>query len=439
MISFGDVISESWPSIEPFLDVESLISASESSRSLRDLAADPATGKLKASVVKVDCFQRAHEAYNDGLNNWKSAPIRIPNYVPRLLNALHFPALRRLHMGFPRNRTEWNGAEGLVDGAHSSTLPILADKVGAASNLEELVLHVNSLLPYEEGGGLRGSLDMLGENLAGALLARNNKSTPPSCGLRKLQIFNEELLGDGLHSKFSSDFLAAMVPVLRAGVGSLEHVLALCGDMPSSNDRLDSCKNFFSAILHLRRLKKLQLQLKSIHSPLLNDLIDASTTLTSFPSDCIEELSVMAFRPRSQEPQNPIHFSHSKSIYPFLSLLYSVTTLETFSLLVPPECWDEESIAELNHLFNGSPSLTSVVIDFYGYEDASGLLLDYLASFLERKESTSGLWINLMHMGGLDEESNSFVALRRYKFYGRDGGHCLCKDGLGTWQFRMCD
>eukprot|EP00585_Thalassiosira_rotula_P005054 CAMPEP_0196153848 /NCGR_PEP_ID=MMETSP0910-20130528/37917_1 /TAXON_ID=49265 /ORGANISM="Thalassiosira rotula, Strain GSO102" /LENGTH=428 /DNA_ID=CAMNT_0041417753 /DNA_START=119 /DNA_END=1402 /DNA_ORIENTATION=- len=421
-------LSKCWPTIEQYMDVESLVSASKSCHTLHSLIIHATTGKIKASVVKIDTWPACIDAYNKEQINWLSAPARIRHYAPSVINAIHFPSLVRMRIGFPPDRTTWNGEERLTENAHVVALPMLARKLNDAIRLEELVIDIQSLIKYEtrllgEGEIRHPNLySILGENLA--------RSIGRSCSFKRLTILNEGMLEvDGIQSKFSSAFLAAMIPVLRAGINSLEEVTILCGAVPLSKDHHpDAGTKFFTALFSLRRLKTLRIQLKSIHGPLLNALVDASTASGTFSSRYLEEISIMV--PRSIAEDGRPLCSRTTSIAPFLRTCRNASSLRRCVVYVP--FWDEESVRAMKYLFHGKPLLNELVANFHGYEDEDGVLLQCLAEFLQRRPSLSGLRIVLKGLGYVDEDSAEFAALRWYQ--SRDGEMCLRGDVNCDWK-----
>lgn len=121
----GEILRLAWPSIEPFLDVPALVALSRVSENWsakkeprhqgnifqvirdvdRDLVVDHTTGKIKKTVMKVhDDLGRNNEGYLD----ITSISNRVDDYVPHLLQSLHFPSLVCLDIGFPPSVTTWD-------------------------------------------------------------------------------------------------------------------------------------------------------------------------------------------------------------------------------------------------------------------------------------------------------------------------------------------
>ena len=85
-----EVIEHCWTSIEPYIDLISLISVSKSCNKLRQLVIDEDSGKLKASSLIVPSILKDDCPYGP-----------ISEHGPILLNLVHFPSLVKLDIAFP--------------------------------------------------------------------------------------------------------------------------------------------------------------------------------------------------------------------------------------------------------------------------------------------------------------------------------------------------
>mmetsp|Transcript_12527 Transcript_12527/g.27099 ORF Transcript_12527/g.27099 Transcript_12527/m.27099 type:complete len:396 (+) Transcript_12527:131-1318(+) len=334
------VIALCWARIQQYLDVLSLVSVSKSCHPLRDLVVDATTGKIKASVVKIN---NEIDVDDEGNIDVESPSARIFQYVPRLLNSIHFPSLAKLKVGFPPNITTFGinndddddgrqqRQQRIVDeNAFPEAFPLFAIEVERAIHLEELEINVNSLIVHEEAGALQSSFEILRDNLA--FLTRRTRK------LKRLTLVNELTLDaneDGAyhHSRYSSAFLASMVPVIRACLLSLEDVTVLCGDVPACRDYPNAGKDFFEAVLSLQKLKTLEVRIQSFHGPLLNDFVDAArsiqTTLGKFPSESLECVNFPVRFLRAGGGGQQLRYPRP-SIAPFLSLCRDARYLREF-------------------------------------------------------------------------------------------------------------
>ena len=291
--------------------------------------------------------------------------------------------------------------------------------------MEELCITVNSLIEHEEDGALQSSFEILGENLA-TCIRRTRK-------LRKLKICNEKLLEDG-KSKFSAAFLAAMIPAIQAGLLSLEEVSIACGDEPSCTDFPNVGKDFFNAVLSLQNLRKLEVQIRSFHGPLLKDFLDYSTSINNmlgrFPSESLEDVAFMVTPFQEGDSVKP-------SVLPLLSLCRNTPTLRSVGLWLPSECWGANSMDALVHLLKESRSLNKVSMNFYDYKDTSGRLIAYLTNFVEECVDDN-FRLLLLGIGHVPEQSESYKALgshvRKVECQGEDCKFCKAKF-CGSRQF----
>lgn len=283
--------------------------------------------------------------------------------------------------------------------------------------LEELCITVNSLIVHEKDGALQSSFEILGENLA-TCIRRTRK-------LRKLKICNENMLEDG-KSKFSAAFLAAMIPVIQAGLLSLEEVSIACGDEPSCTDFPNVGRDFFKAVLNLQNLRKLEVRIRSF-GPLLKDFLDNATSVNNmlgrFPSESLEDVVFMVQPYQEGDSLRP-------SVLPLLSLCRNTPTLLSVGLWLPPECWGANSMDAFVHLLKESRILEKVSINFYGYKDTSGRLIAYLTNFVEESVDDN-FRLHLFGIGNVPEQSESFKALgshaRKVECQGEDCKLCKAK------------
>mmetsp|Transcript_23997 Transcript_23997/g.57937 ORF Transcript_23997/g.57937 Transcript_23997/m.57937 type:complete len:430 (+) Transcript_23997:86-1375(+) len=396
------VISHCWATIEPYIDVVSLISLSKLCHPLRNLVVDAATGKIKSSVIKVN---EALKVDDEG-----RIAETIRDYVPRLINTVHFPSLIQLHIAFPSSVQLWNG-EQLVEhfpmpssaaGNHifPAAFPMFAIQIENAINVEDLEVNVSTLIVHEEGGALQATYEILRDNLA-RCIRRTRK-------LKRLAFANTAIFEQGAYSLFSSAFLSAMVPAIKMGLRSLEEVSIDCGDIPSCTDYPKSSKEFFEAILGLQNLKKLRVQILSAHGPLLNDFVDASQsvldTLGTFPSASLEYVDLafhnVAIISEGQQPTSP-----RPSISPFLLLCHKAQALCKLRISIPSECWDANSIVTMSDVFN---KLDVLSVNLNGHEDTSGNLISLLTRVIKEKPDKN---LEVLAIGYHDEHSNLIEAL----------------------------
>ena len=425
------IVSEVWPTIVRYVDMEALISLSKSCHLLRNLVVDAPTGKIKASVIKVKEYEATEQAYVEGRTNHFSAPYRIPGFVSNMLNSIYSPSLTRLQMSFPAERTEWNEDATFVDNAYLAACPFVAQKVFDATNLEELGFALNDSMIVQHENALCATYGILGQNLVRVM----NQSKK----LKTLTLLNSGVSAGSGVTYYSSSFVHAMVPVITAGRCCLEEVTVCWGDRPKDSRFIEARKEFFVELFSLPKLKKLRLQLTHIVGPMLTELIDAATAVGTFPLGDLEEISLFV-RDLDADLESDDHIGvQYPSVQPFLSLSRHVCTLRKFVLYTPPESWNENSIVELIHLLNRNQNLDEIIINFSGYEETSGRLLDFLWEYIKVLQQREALpsKIAFVDIDSVDEDSKSFRALTQF-ISPRDGEHCLRSAFNGdtdTWSY----
>lgn len=114
---------------------------------------------------------------------------------------------------------------------------------------------VNNIIPSEPMGHLRPIYEIFGDNFS-KCVRRGRK-------LKRLAISNiyDPVDRRGLkHFFYSSAFLAAMVPVIKASIFTLEEVHIILGDRPIRNECPNAVRDLFRAILSLQNLKSLKIE-----------------------------------------------------------------------------------------------------------------------------------------------------------------------------------
>lgn len=421
MTSGLETITEVWGAIGPYMDFESLVSLSKTCNSLHDLAVDSKSGKIKAPIVHIE-----YKVDDEGKLDPQSPSARIPGFVPKMLNALHFPSISQLRVSFPeRPWEENNGQRYNIDNEYLSLLPILSQKIRDATNVEELQLDMNPLINrnFEMGGALYATYNLLGGNLARAI--KQSKK------LKRLYLFND---GGCYHNitmhgqtvaeyVFSNAFLAAMVPVIQAASPCLEEVTLQFGDVPLSSEYADAVPELFAALFRLPELKVFRIQMGD--GPILSNFIGVCNNLDHITSRQMKEVSVFVRKITDSE--------RLPSIAPFLTILRELHNLQWFQMCLPDGCWKDGAFNELMNVLNGNPSLylTCVDLDTYTEEDCNQLL-DYTWNIIQETESRPrSICLALRNIGYVDEESSeSYPALLSH-VSPHNGEPCLKEDDNG--------
>lgn len=295
--------------------------------------------------------------------------------------------------------------------------------------MEVLSIDVGNLIMHEYQGGtaIRPTYNIFGENLA--------RCIEQSGKLRRLKIINEAALRTDFPTTiYSSAFLAAMVPVIRAGLSTLKEIDILCGDYPlaQEDDYPTAGYDFFKAVLNLQNLTELTVKIRhNNRGQLLNDFLDASRDVHDefgrLPSDTLEKVWLAGPEP---EFEHLIQFS---SLAQFLVLLERTTNLRELKLWMAEGCWNEESERLLLSVLNGNSSLDHVVVGFYGYCDTNGRILNYAWNCIQGglQGGSCPSYLSLFDMGDVDENSEAHQALENDIFSPHDGYPVLRETGIG--------
>lgn len=394
-----DVIVDCWATIEAYADLLSLVSVSRTCHALHNLVV--VDGKIKCSkvVVKDTIRDNAGNSHIDP----SSPSAKIDDYLPKLLSHLDFPSLNRLGIDFPRNITTWNSNRVQSVSAFPVAFPILATQIENANNMEDLSMTVNNMIPSERTmGNFRPIYEIFGDNFS--------KCVRRSRKLKRLTISNifDPVDRRGFkHYYYSSAFLAAMVPVIKASIFTLEEVHIVLGDRPIRNNECPyAARDFFRAILSLQKLKSLKIKMWSVFGTTLNDFVDASrdvlADLNRLPSESLECIEM-------EVPHGPVDARPSFS--PCFSLFSTAPCLRQLKLHLPQEAFDKRGIAMLSNYLSNLPMLNYLSVNFHGYKDRSGAILEFLRRFVDEKVPSPEIYVQFNRMGGLVEQTLSFKAL----------------------------
>jgi len=399
-----EVIEHCWTRIEPYLDIISLISVSKSCNKLRQLVIDGGSGKLKASILEVPPYLKDDCPYGP-----------ISEHGPRLLNLVHFPSLKRLNISFPELTTRRSSTRISDENNYPLAFPLFASLVENAYNLEYLSIDVGNVIVYEDGGRPQLTYNILKSNLIHCKK------------LKRLVISN----GGGPFTefgKYSPTFFAAMVPVIQAGILSLESVNLECGGEPISSDYPDALYDFFMAVFSLQNLKGLAVMSiptisgdnegLEVMKSLLNASRSIEETLGGIPSKSLRGVRLMIIAGKSKEPLS-LQLNH------LLSLL-SKESLTWLMMFLPHSCWNGNISALRRYILDRSSSLNVLLVDLEGYKDSSGNLLSFMQKVI--KESSDTTTIKLLRMGYLAEQDDSFQALGQFVEKKETNGET-------TWEF----
>ena len=383
-----EVIEHCWATIEPYIDLISLISVSKSCNKLRQLVVDDNSGKIKASILKVPYDLDEDCPYGP-----------ISEHGPRLLNIVHFPSLVKLDISFPSIHYSLRTSGAVNENDFPLALPILARKLEDASNLEVFKIDVTDLILYEDGGRPQVAYNILKNNLI------HKKK------LRTIIISNSG--GAGVVAcQYSTPFLDAMVPVIQECTSCLEEIRLFCGGAPSSSNYPNAMLDFFEAALSLPNLKQFHINTMVFreYAPLLNSFMGACQSIQNsrgwIASNVLKGIGILI--KAAHDDQSELHLQ--SVMYHFFSILSKVNSLKMIMLMLPLTCWNGNGISALSScLESSSSSLKYVCLHFEGYKDGSGKqLLKFLLKIVNGK---SDFQSNFQGIGYLADQDNSFKAL----------------------------
>lgn len=271
------------------------------------------------------------------------------------------------------------------------------------------------------GSSICSTYNIFGENLARCINETGK--------LRRLTITNEATLRSDFPGIYSSAFFAAMVPVIRAGLSTLEEVEIFCGDDPlAQEDNYPTAGyDFFKAVLSLQILTELTVTICHNNcGQLLNDFLSASRDVYHefgrLPSNKLEKVHLSGTEPKFG------HLIQFSSLAQFLLLLEGTTNLSQLKLWIAEGCWNDESERLLLSILTENSSLDQVVVDF-GYYVTNGRILNYAWNRLQGMSRPSLL--SLIHMGYVDEDSAAYQALENDFVSPHDGWPVLRETDWG--------
>lgn len=150
-------------------------------------------------------------------------------------------------------------------------------------------------------------------------------------------------------------------------------------------------------------------QMFSVCGTTLNDLVDASrdvlADLNRLPSESLECIEMTVYH-------GPVYARPSLS--PFFTLCSTASCLRRLLLYLPQESFDSQGIATISNYLSNLPMLNHLSVDFHGYKDRSGLLLECLTHFVEERAPSPEIYIHFMNMGSFIDQTLNFLALGNY-------------------------
>ena len=406
------VIETCWSTIEVYLDLEAAVSLSQTCRALNKLIVDVDSDKLKLTHFEVDNTPTPSPRDVVVARRWQNAPARIPHYLSRSLNAIHFPALRRLYVDFPSTkRRDASGHADIIDDAHSTSFPILVSNLSTARNLKHLHLNVGRLMANERSGQLESLYEIFGSSL---MKCRK---------LRNLDICNDGAIRGLDHSVYSIALLKALTPAIRKL--QLERLKLVISGTPSdpTYHRMLCTKgvwptqDLFEAVMSSDTLTSLELSLSHSYQH-LNALLSTAIKLSSnsmTKPHLIKHLK-LSCEESAMEHNHPFELQLQSDVAPLLQLFSECNCLESIFLDIPRQCWDgENNVKALRQLLENKPSLSTVTISFSNVNNMGGKIPGVIPDCLAQNISDHTFQkLCIFGLRGVDEEflSNLQLSLR---------------------------
>ena len=209
------------------------------------------------------------------------------------------------------------------------------------------------------------------------------------------------------NGKYSTIFFAAMVPVIQAGLLSLESVNLECGGDPISSDDPDALYDFLEAVFSLQNLKEMSVTSTIISEGrgFVDSLINVSRSIEEFPSKSLECVRLIVNACGATEEQLlPLQLNQ------ILPLLYKNKALKELVVWLPSSCWNCNNIRELTrYAKDSSSSCNALLIGLDGYKDDSGKLFSFMQNVV--RDSYDLAMLYLSQIGCLSDQYDSIKAL----------------------------
>ena len=291
--------------------------------------------------------------------NWQTAPSRIPFFLSRALNNIHFQSLERISIDFPATKRRNNSPSSIIDDAFSTSFPIFVTNVAHARNLEYLHFNASRIMTNERSGMLESLYEIFSDNL--------------SCckKLKDLDIFNIGYIRGYDNPFYSVSLLLAIMPAIKRNkLNRLRIVLAgqpsdpLYDRFLTSNDQ-HVVYNFFDAALSADNLSSLEISMSRSASH-LGALISA-TRLRLEDRKLLRNLKhlFLSYALSDDEYSEDLNLLPAA---PILECFSKCQFLQSIHLELPSRNWEgEENTHALMKLLENKPLLSSFIISFSNF------------------------------------------------------------------------
>ena len=401
-LSAVSIIENCMPILESYTDFESIKSLTQTCHTIHNILVDATTGKMKVSHFEVENFPVPHPSTQEPhtiIQNWCTAPARIPHFVTQALNTIHFPTLRCLHIDFPLTRRR---NLNVIEDVSCAAFPVFVTNLGYASHLEFLHIDVGRLITTERTGQIEAMYELLSLNLQKC----NNL-----CGLSVRNI-GVDHNGSCL---WSLALMRALIPSMtkrHVDLKSFKICISGTASDPVYSQQLlnrgvDVLFDFFAAVFSLKSLYELEIEFSLDH---LDALIRAGNRNNHFeiPSG-LKDLKLAQHPSTGEANEYPSavnlldHFSEChllKSLYLDLSinqwqdchlalkrLIYNKPTIESLSLCFSCYCDDGGRMMKALVEFSSQECLASLrELSIFGLFNANAQDFELVQNMLTEKK-----------------------------------------------------
>ena len=352
-----NIIMTVWQTIEPFLTLEDTIASSKTCKTLHGTIIDADTRKVKVSRLTI-------------INTRRKTKSEIEQYLPRVMNSIHFPSLQNIRYPPVIVRDRYMPREG-IGSTIITCFPMFVAYLSQACNLESLMFDANCMMSYlYNNQSLRNMLSIFSTNLSCC------------CKLKELRV---RISGDVESDEdevsgayFSVELLEALLPIIYKRRDYLEVLSIDIHGAPIDKDigyelgkDLSVMVDFFRAVLLTTKLHDLTLSLSCL--PMIALLQTADNGMGSSYVYQFNHLKSLYLKLVDDEISFEVE--DQISVNPLLMAFFNCHSLESIELRFQKEFWDDRgSISTLAKLLENKSCLKTLIVDFNKFDDQEKVL-----------------------------------------------------------------
>jgi len=366
-----NIIMTVWQTLEPFLTLEDTIASSKTCKTLHDTIIDADTRKVKVSRFTM-------------LNTRRKTKSEIEQYLPRVMNSIHFPSLQNIRYPPTIVRDTSIGSVNqvfddeiteIIDVCSIVTcFPMFVAYLSQARNLESFTFDANCMMSsLYDNQSLRNMFSIFSTNLG-------------SCyKLKELRVRNsgdvesdeDEVSG----AYFSVELLAALVPVIYRRRDCLEVLMIdiiglpipTSDSYPSELEKVQVAHDFFRVVLKTTKVKDFTLELSCLPMIALSQITDDGIMRRGYEYQ---------FNHLKKLKLNFTEGTDLVSLSPVLKVFSNCHSLESLNIDFQEECWDDnECISSFAKLLGNNTNLKTLAVDFNKFDDQDEKVLQLLRDF----------------------------------------------------------